>query len=63
MVIVKAKVRACLDTNYYIRRASQHKIFVTPQVVDKFVFYRFKLTQRHPERSEGSQELGTNLIN
>ena len=36
---------------------------VTPLVVDKFVFDRFKLIQRHPERSEGSPELGTNLVN
>jgi len=34
-----------------------YRVKVTPQVVDKFVFNRFKLIQRHPERSEGSPEL------
>ena len=34
-----------------------YRVKVTPQVVDKFVFNRVKLIQRHPERSEGSPEL------
>jgi hypothetical protein len=36
---------------------------VTPQVVDKFVFDLIKLNRRHPERSEGSPEFGTNQVN
>jgi hypothetical protein len=36
---------------------------VTPQVVDKFAFYSINLNPRHPERSEGTPEFGSNIVN
>jgi len=40
-----------------------HKDRVTPQLVDKFAIYSIKLNPRHPDRSEGSPELGSDLVN
>ena len=38
-------------------------MIVTSQVVDNFAFDQIELNMRHPERSEGSPNLGSDLVN